>query len=85
MRISDKTYNFLKWFALIALPAFQVFWLTVGKVWGFPYLTEVGATVGAVGLLIATLIGVSTTAYNKFVTLQNHPEPEDSEVIVDEE
>lgn len=85
MRISDKTYNFLKWFALVALPAFQVFWLTVGKVWNFPYLTEIGATVGAFGLLIATLIGVSTASYNKFVALQNHPEPEDSEVMIDEE
>lgn len=66
MMISNKTYDFLKWFALIALPAFQVFWLTVGKVWDFPYLTEVGATIGAVGLLIATLIGVSTKAYNEY-------------------
>lgn len=78
MRISDKTYNFLKWFALVAVPAFEAFWLTVGKVWGFPYLTEIGTTIAAVGLLIAALIGVSTKTYNAFVALQNHPEPEDS-------
>lgn len=82
MRLKNSTYDFLKWFALIALPAFQVFWLTVGKVWNFPYLTEVGATIGAVGLLIATLIGVSTKAYNDFVKLQSAEEPEDS--FVDE-
>lgn len=76
--IKNKTYDFLKWFALVALPAFQVFWLTVGKVWGFPYLTEVGATIGAFGLLIATLIGVSTKAYNNFAARQNAKEPEDS-------
>lgn len=65
MKISDKLYNFLKWFALIAVPAFQGFWLTIGKTWGFPYLTEIGATIAAVGLLIAALIGVSTAEYNK--------------------
>ncbi len=59
MKISNRTYDILKWIALVALPAFQVFWLTVGKVWGFPYLTEIGATIGAIGLLIATLIKVS--------------------------
>ena len=34
MKLSNKTYDFLKWFALIALPATQVFWLTIGMVWG---------------------------------------------------
>lgn len=83
MKLKDTTYDFLKWFALVALPAFQVFWLTVGKVWNFPYLTEVGATIGAIGLFIAALIGVSTKSYNEFVKLQNATEPDDS--FVDEE
>lgn len=78
MKIKNSTYDFLKWFALIAIPAFQAFWLTVGKVWGFPYLTEVGTTIAAFGLLIAALIGVSTKAYNNFVKLQSVKEPEDS-------
>lgn len=83
--ISNKLYDFLKWFSLIAIPATEVFWLTVGKVWNFPYLTEVGATIGALGVFIGTLIGVSTKAYNKFVRLQTTPEPEDSEVKDEEQ
>lgn len=63
MKLSNKAYDTLKWVALVALPALQVFWLTVGKVWGFPYLTEVGATIGATGLFIAALLGLSTKAY----------------------
>ena len=78
MRLSDKVYDFLKWVALVAVPAVEAFWLTIGKTWGFPYLTEIGTTIAAVGLLIAALIGVSTKTYNAFVALQNHPEPEDS-------
>ena len=65
MRISNKLYDFLKWFALVAIPAIEGFWLTVGKAWDFPYLTEIGTTIAAVGLLIATLIGVSSVTYKK--------------------
>lgn len=65
MRISNKLYDFLKWFALTAIPGFEAFWLTVGKAWNFPHLTEIGTTIAAVGLLIATLIGVSTVQYRK--------------------
>ena len=59
MKLSDKAYDILKWVALVAIPATEAFWLTVGKVWGFPYLTEIGTTIAALGLFIATLIGVS--------------------------
>lgn len=65
MKLPNKVYDFLKWFALVAIPGVEVFWLTIGKVWGFPYLTEIGTTIAAVGLLIATLIGVSTVNYRK--------------------
>ena len=65
MKLPNKAYDFFKWFALVAIPATEVFWLTIGKVWGFPYLTEIGTTIAAVGLFIATLIGVSTANYNK--------------------
>ena len=65
MKLPNNVYDFLKWFALVAIPALEVFWLTIGKVWGFPYLTEIGTTIAAVGLFIATLIGVSTANYKK--------------------
>ena len=87
MRLKDSTYDFLKWYALIAIPAIEGFWLTVGKVWGFPYLTEIGTTIAAVGILIAALIGVSTKNYKKSQNM-NVPEPEDSysdRVYTDEE
>ena len=71
MRLSNKTYDFLKWFALVALPAFQVFWLTVGKVWSFPYLTEIGAT----GLFIAALLGLSSKSFTDGAVICEDEEP----------
>lgn len=75
MRLSNKTYDFLKWVALVALPAFQVFWLTVGKVWNFPYLTKIGATIGATGLFIAALLGLSTKQFNDGAVIYEDEEP----------
>ena len=63
MKFSNKTYDTLKYVALIALPAIQVFWLTIGKIWNISYTVEIGATIGAVALLIGTLLGVSTRNY----------------------
>ena len=83
MKLKDTTYDFLKWFALVALPATNVLILTVGKIWGLPYYAEIGATVAAIGLFIAALIGVSTKTYNEFVKLQSAEEPADS--FIDEE
>jgi len=65
MKLSNKAYDVLKYIALIALPALQVFWLTIGKIWDLSYTVEIGATIGAVALLLGTLLGVSTSNYNK--------------------
>ena len=63
MNFSNRTYDVLKYIALIALPALQVFWLTIGKIWNINYTVEIGATIGAVALLLGTLLGVSTKNY----------------------
>ena len=63
MKFTSRTYDILKYVALIALPAIQVFWLTIGKIWDIEYTVEIGATIGAVALLLGTLLGVSTKNY----------------------
>ena len=63
MKFSNRTYDILKWVALVCLPAIQVFWLTIGKIWSLGYTIEIGATIGAVALLLGTLLGVSTNNY----------------------
>ena len=63
MKLDNRTYDILKYVALIALPALQVFWLTIGKIWDISYTVEIGATIGAVALLLGTLLGVSTSTY----------------------
>lgn len=62
--LNNKTYDILKWFALAFIPAFEVLILTVGKIWAIPYYSEIGATVAAVGVFLAAVLGVSTRKYN---------------------
>ena len=65
MKLSNKVYDILKYIALIALPAIQVFWLTIGKIWDLQYTVEIGATIGAVALLLGSLLQISNDQHNK--------------------
>lgn len=63
--MSNKTYDKLKWFALIFIPALEALILTVGKIWAIPYYSEIGATVAALGVFLGALLNVSSKTYYK--------------------
>lgn len=65
--LPDKVYDSLKWIAITAIPAFVVFFSTILPVLDVDPVTinKVTVIIGAVGVLLATLLGVSTIAYNK--------------------
>lgn len=84
MQISNRLYDILKWTALVAVPAIEAFWLTIGKVWGFPYLTEIGTTIAAIGILIAALIGVSSSNYYNDVDEEDEDEDFDEDYDEDQ-
>lgn len=65
MKLSNKTYDALKWVALTLLPAIEVLWLALGKIWNFPYVVEIGASIAAVDVFLGTLLGVNNIQYNK--------------------
>ena len=63
MRMSNNVYDILKKVALIILPALATLWLTVGKIWGLPYTTEIGATITAVAVFLGACLEVSSKNY----------------------
>ena len=67
MQISNKLYDVLKWIALICIPAVTTFLSVVlGVLEVDPKTINIIVTIiAAVGTLIGSLIGVSTSAYNK--------------------
>lgn len=77
MKLSNISYDRMKWFALVFIPAFEVLILTLGKIWGIPYYSEIGASVAAVGVFLAALLGVSSKNYYKRIGDQPAEEVED--------
>ena len=65
MKISNKTYDILKWIALVALPALLTFYGVVGTTCNIPY-TETVLTIGsAFDVMLGTMLGISTNTYKK--------------------
>lgn len=81
MKLNSKVYDFLKWFALVAIPAFNIYILTIGKIWDLAGSAKIAATVSASGILIAALIGVSGMQYwsDKRVVKDDDEDDDDEE------
>lgn len=63
--MSNKTYDVLKWIALVALPALGTLYFALSKIWGLPYGTEIVGTISAIDAFLGALLGISTNVYNK--------------------
>ena len=64
MIINDKVYSVLKYITMIVLPALTTLWLSVGSIWGFPYVEPIGATLTAITAFLGAILGISTSLYN---------------------
>lgn len=46
--LSDKTYNLLKWVALILLPALGTLYFALASIWGLPFGEQIVGTITAI-------------------------------------
>lgn len=65
MKMSNKTYDLLKWIAQILLPALGTLIFALSKIWGFNYATEIVGTISAIDVFLGALLGISSINYNK--------------------
>ena len=70
-KLNNKSYDILKWVALVALPATSALYLTLAALWHLPHPTEVAGTIAAIDTFLGVLLGVSS---NKYQAL-SPPEP----------
>lgn len=63
--MKNKTYDMLKWVALIALPVFSTLIGSLGEIWGFQYSEQIVLTVNAIGIALGGLLQYSSNNYNK--------------------
>ena len=62
---TNKTYDILKYIALIVLPAIGTLYFALAQIWGFPYGEEIVGTVTAVDAFLGAILRISTNVYNK--------------------
>ena len=65
MKLTDRTYNILKWIAQYFLPAIGTLYFTLSSIWGFPYGEQIVGTITAIDVCLGVLLGISSAAYNK--------------------
>jgi hypothetical protein len=65
LKLTNKTYDVLKWIAQILLPAAATLYFALAKIWGFPCASEVVGTISAIDMFLGALLGISTVNYNK--------------------
>ena len=65
MKLSNKTYDILKWIALVALPALITFYGVVGAACNIPYTDTVLTIAVAFDTMMGTMLGISSNRYNK--------------------
>jgi hypothetical protein len=63
--LSNKWYDFLKWFITIFLPAVGALYFALSEVWGFSNAVSVNGTINAIILFTGLLLAKSTKAFNK--------------------
>ena len=65
MKLSNKTYDILKYIAQIVLPALGTLYFALASIWGLPYGEQIVGTITAVDAFLGALLGISTVKYNK--------------------
>ena len=65
MKMSNKTYDILKFIAQIVLPALATLYAGLAAIWNLPFVKEIPATIMAVDTFLGVILGISTNKYNK--------------------
>jgi hypothetical protein len=80
MKLSNKVYDVIKWIAQYFLPALATLWITLAKIWGLPYGTEIGATITGIDLFLGAILGISSHNYEGDGTMTVNTEDETKDV-----
>lgn len=62
--LNDKTYDFLKWLALIGLPALGSLYFGLAQIWGLPNAEKVVGTIVVIDTFLGVLLNVAAKSYN---------------------
>ena len=63
MKMSNKTYDILKWIALYFLPALATLYFALAGIWNLPYGEQVLGTISALDTFLGVLLELSNAKY----------------------
>lgn len=63
MKLSGKTYDFLKYIAQIVLPALATLYVTIAGIWGLPYAEAISGTIMAVDFCLGALLKIESDRF----------------------
>lgn len=63
--MTNKTYDILKWVALVVLPAVATLYTTLAALWGWSYSEQIAGTIMAIDTALGALLGISSAKYQK--------------------
>lgn len=63
--MNNKTYDILKWVALVGLYALATLLNGIGDIWGMPYTEEIVQTINLIGTVLGIVLGISNINYKK--------------------
>lgn len=65
MKLSNNTYDVLKYIAQIVLPALGTLYFALSQIWGLPYGEQIVGTITAIDAFMGALLGISSANYYK--------------------
>lgn len=65
MKMSNETYDILKWVCQLLLPALGTLYFALAQLWGFPYAEQIVGTITAIDAFLGVVLQISTDNYNK--------------------
>lgn len=65
MKLSNNTYDILKYIAQIVLPALGTLYFALSQIWGLPYGEQIVGTITAIDAFMGALLGISSAQYYK--------------------
>lgn len=64
MHLTNKTYDSLKWFVLIVLPAVAVLFQGLGDLYGYTSVDTVVSTINLFTVFVGTILQISSKNYH---------------------
>lgn len=64
-KLNDKVYNFLKWLAMIVMPAIGSLYFGLSGIWGFPYAEQIVGTITLVDTFLVPCLVLAQQVITK--------------------